>query len=434
MTPERPYAPDDATARENLPTLPRAPVTLRYRLGLVLVTAAVVVLPIIYLSLAPLAAWGLYLLTRPSPYPVLTMSHYHNRFRLWSFSEFVILLYFALALFIVAQLVSILKPMFARRKRRQQVLELDPTLEPTVQAFVDGICDIVGAPRPSKIQLDCRLNASVELRRGWGRFNDRLVLRMGMPLVAALSQRELAGVLAHEFGHFTQGFGLRLSYVIRGINRRLERAVNERDAMDSWLRERADEGSVIAVAGETGVRFSRWLLAALMDTGKMVSCLLLRQMEYDADSYEIRLAYSAAFIATTRRLAVLREALVNANKEASAMWYLGRHLPDDFPAYVLYHEARIPLSLRHAAEGKQLRTTTGAFDSHPSDGDRLRRANEANEPGIFGEEQPATALFAHYELTAKQATFFHYAEELGLDLDSGGANLRPTPVAPSAGE
>jgi Zn-dependent protease with chaperone function len=434
MIPERPNAPDDAAGRENPSLLTRAPVSMTYRIGLVLVTIAILLLPVIYLSLAPLAAWGLYLLTRPSPYPILTLTHYHNRFRLWSFSEFLIFLYVVPGLFIVAQLLSILKPLFARRKRRQQVLELDPALEPAVQAFVDQVCDVVGAPRPVKIELDCRLNASVELRSGWGRFRDRLVLRLGLPLVAALSQRELAGVLAHEFGHFTQGFGLRASYLIRGVNRWFERAVNEPDAMDLWLRERADEGYFLAVAATTGVRFSRWLLTALRDTGKMASCLLLRQMEHDADSYEIRLAGSAAFVSTTRRLAVLREALTNANKEASAMWYLGRHLPDNFPAYVLYHESRIPLSLRQAAEGKQRRTTTGAFDPHPPDGDRLRRAREANEPGIFGEEQPATALFAHYELTAKQATYFHYTEELGLDLDFGGANLRPTPVAPPAGE
>ncbi len=36
----------------------------------------------------------------------------------------------------------------------------------------------------------------------WG--ND-LVLTIGLPLVAGLSAKEFAGILAHEFGHFTQG-------------------------------------------------------------------------------------------------------------------------------------------------------------------------------------------------------------------------------------
>ena len=44
------------------------------------------------------------------------------------------------------------------------------------------------------------------------------MLTIGLPLVAGLSLREFAGIIAHEFGHFTQGFGMRLSYVIRQIN------------------------------------------------------------------------------------------------------------------------------------------------------------------------------------------------------------------------
>ncbi len=37
-----------------------------------------------------------------------------------------------------------------------------------------------------------------------------LVLTLGLLLIAAgLTERELAGVIAHEFGHFRQGAGMR---------------------------------------------------------------------------------------------------------------------------------------------------------------------------------------------------------------------------------
>jgi hypothetical protein len=45
-----------------------------------------------------------------------------------------------------------------------------------------------------------------------------LVLTIGLPLVAGFNLREFAGVLAHEFGHFSQGVGMRISYVIRSIS------------------------------------------------------------------------------------------------------------------------------------------------------------------------------------------------------------------------
>jgi Zn-dependent protease with chaperone function len=422
--------------REGATRLPRRPVSIAYKLSLVLVTAAVLLLPVIYLALIPLEIWGAHAYS----YSARTLTaigyrHLYSPRGDWIGLE--MLIYLGLFFLVPAQILSLVKPFFAQRARRQRAVALDPALQPQVEAFVARICGIVGAPLPARTELDCKLNASVELRGRWGLFKNEMVLRLGLPLVAALNQRELAGVLAHEFGHFTQGFGLRMSYLIRGVNRWFERAVSERDALDFWLERMAEESSmqlqVLAHLALLAVAFARWLLKGLAKTGQAVSCLLLRQMEYDADSYEITLAGSAAFKATTRRLATLREALINANKEASATWYLGRHLPDNFPAYLLYHESRIPVAIRQAAEAKLARTKTGPFDSHPSDGDRMRRARETNEPGIFGEDKPATALFAHYDLVAREVTYFHYVEELGLDLDLGGANLRPTPVAPSSG-
>jgi hypothetical protein len=52
---------------------------------------------------------------------------------------------------------------------------------------------------------------------------------------------EVAGVLAHELGHFSQGSGMRLSYVIRSINGWFARVVFERDEWDQWLEESAQE-------------------------------------------------------------------------------------------------------------------------------------------------------------------------------------------------
>jgi Zn-dependent protease with chaperone function len=38
-----------------------------------------------------------------------------------------------------------------------------------------------------------------------------LVLVIGLPLAAGMSMRQVAGVLAHEFGHFAQGAGMRFN-------------------------------------------------------------------------------------------------------------------------------------------------------------------------------------------------------------------------------
>src|SRR5262249_52685544 len=161
-------------------------------------------------------------------------------------------------------------------------ITLDPKAEPLLFAFVQKICALVGAPKPSRIDVDCQANASAGLRRGlWSR---DLVLTIGLPLVSGLDMRQFAGVLAHEFGHFAQGAGMRLSYVIRNINFWFARVVYERDAWDQKLDQTA-RGSdlrigVVLHAARGCVWVSRRILWALMQAGHAISCFMLRQMEY----------------------------------------------------------------------------------------------------------------------------------------------------------
>ena len=83
--------------------------------------------------------------------------------------------------------------------------------------------------------MDCLVNASAGFGRDAGLFGQNLVLTIGLPLVAGLTARQFAGVLAHEFGHFSQGAGMRLSYVVRSVNAWFARVVFERDGWDESL-------------------------------------------------------------------------------------------------------------------------------------------------------------------------------------------------------
>jgi hypothetical protein len=66
---------------------------------------------------------------------------------------------------------------------------------------------------------------------------------------------------------------------------------------------------------------------------------------------------------------------------------------------------------------------TGLFDTHPSDGDRIRRARQAGDPGVFHLELPASVLFSRFDIVCKQVTHLHYKEDFGLFFDA--SNLRP---------
>ena len=79
---------------------------------------------------------------------------------------------------------------------------------------------------PSRIDVDTEVNASAHLRRGLKSVPGRdLVLTVGLPLAGGLSLPQLAGVLAHEFGHFAQGTGMAATYMIRTVNAWFARVV-----------------------------------------------------------------------------------------------------------------------------------------------------------------------------------------------------------------
>lgn len=394
--------------------VPKTPVSFLYQFGLLVVTLAMVLLPFLYLALIAAAAYGVY----------YWATHFSSLLASGVGGARVYLL--KVALYITPLLAGsvvvlfMVKPLFARRPKHAQPLALNPGAEPLLFTFITKICETVGAPAPQRIDLDCQLNASASFRRGaWSLFGNDLVLTIGLPLVAGLNTRQFAGVIAHEFGHFTQGLGMRLTYVIRSVNAWFARVVYERDAWDVTLEEwaaEAEDGRIAIIMAF--IRFSVWcsrlILKLLMYLGHGIGCFMLKQMEYDADSYQIKLVGSEGFEATSKRIHVLASLTERTYKDLRPSWNSSRRLPDNFPAYLMCHDSELRAPQRTHLEDTLGLEASGLFDTHPSWGDRIRRARQANEPGVFHLELPASQLFACFEVPAKQVTILHYTDDLGI--------------------
>lgn len=394
--------------------LPR--VSIFYTFGLLLVAIAMIALPVIYLALVGCAGYGVY----------HHAVHHYSPIMEWGGTSggramIVKFLVYVTPLIIGGVIVFfMIKPIFARRARHAEPLALNPAAEPVLFAFIEGVCKAVRAPKPKKISIDCALNASAGFRRGFLSFlGSDLVLTIGMPLAGNLTVSQFAGVLAHEFGHFSQGLGMRLSYVIRSVNHWFARVVFERDSWDESLESAAMEtedwrAMLILNFSRLGVWFSRLILHGLMLVGHGISSFMLRQMEFDADLYEIRLSGSETFEATSRRMAVLGTALDDTYKDLRTNWKKTSTLADSLPAALLRDfEAMQPDRKERIDSTIGLRKTK-AFDTHPCDADRIRAARRAQEAGIFHDDRPGSVLFENFDALAKQVTILHYAEDIGL--------------------
>ncbi len=419
-----PHSPANDTATRILNSFqgPIPPVrpTITYRLGILIVLFVMILLPIIYVAF--IAASG-YLVYWHAVSNTGIMEHGRGRGK-----AVVVALYVAPILVGAIMILFMLKPLFARPPQDGRRRSLSRDQEPLLFAFIDRVCQTVHAPPPKQIDVDCDINASAGFRRGLFSmlFSSDLVLTIGMPLVAGLSLRQFAGVLAHEFGHFSQGAGMRVTYIVRMISHWFTRVVYERDAWDVRLDDAASSldlriGWILHLA-RFAVWLSRRVLWVLMMIGNAVASYMMRQMEFDADRHEARLAGSDVFATTCSRLIELSIAHSGA-KEDLGQFYRDGKLVDDLPGLVMHNAGQLNAEHRVRIDSHIQESKTGLLDTHPCDRDRIASAQRERAPGVFRLEAPASILFRDCAALNRAVSADLYGELLGDDFKR--ESLRP---------
>jgi Zn-dependent protease with chaperone function len=376
--------------------------TLGYRFGVLLVTVVMLLLPLLYLGLIVAVAFLIY---------------YHATANLGAIkslrSPWAMVFAYAGPLIAGAVLLFfMIKPLFAGHSRTRGLKALEFGQEPLLFALVSRLARSLRTPEPKEIVLDCRVNASAGFGSLLGALTrQNLVLTIGLPLMAGLSVQQLAGVIAHELGHFSQGTGMRLSYFVRSINAWFARVVYERDDWDERLvqwSEESDRLALIFLLARLCVWLTRWLLWMLMLIGHVVSCFLLRHMEYDADRQMTRVVGTETFQATVRQVAIMASAEDACFELAAYSWHKKHRLPDDLCALLKSLADNLPPQIRQQIEKSLRQTETGVFDTHPSDGERLLNARREKAPGVFHLDWPSTALFFDFSKLSRAITLDFY--------------------------
>ena len=376
---------------------------LGYRALLIIVGWTMVLLPLVYVSLIGVAT-------------VAVVWHARENVGWLEHGVFASVLYLSVLPIGAIVVFFLVKPIFAESSRRQHAHRLERSEQPFLFAYIEALCRTLQAPAPAVIEVDVIINAAAGLhldmvtktRRGH-------VLTIGLPLVSGMSLRELTGVLSHEFGHFRQGSGMKMTQRIHGIQTWFARAVYERDEWDERLIEWSEDDSsfaVIAQLGRFGVFLSRQVLWLLMVVGNLISAAFVRQMEFDADRYEILMSGSDTFERTATKLRVLSVASDITYQELSETYSEGR-LGNNLPKLIASKAGSFTPEEHKAIRTDALSRHTGLFDTHPSDSERVRRARAAGEPGIFRLDVPASVLFRDFDGLSERVTLGFYRRTLG---------------------
>ena len=372
-----------------------------YGVGLTLVALMLVLLLSVYLLVIGVAAW-------------LTWRHLTGNVELLSKGVVGWGFYLMLAAVGVASVFFLIKPLFQREEEDESQHEVFPHEQPLLFQFCARLAEVVGAPQPTRIFVSLSPNAGAALGRGIsGLLGKQLWLHIGLPLVRVFTLRQLAGVLAHEMGHFSQRWGMRLGWMIRQTCYWLLRVAYERDEWDRRLERLSSfqDWGILALpawAARAYVTVTRWILRFLAWIGVGVAGFFMRQMEYQADLYEARLVGSRWFVQTMKHLWQVQMSY----QEAVNFLWLSHHdgrLVDDFPHMVQRLTQRFHKEEPNAYEEKWLpEQRLGWMDTHPTDPQRIQAVQQAALPGLFHDEQvaglPARVLFVQFESLCRQLT------------------------------
>lgn len=406
---------DPANLRELLAPfdtgIQRVEVSLKYKLGLFFVAAAMMLLPLAYLALIALAGCLLFW------HAAMNSGLIHNG------SVAFVFLYLVPLFLGGVGFLCMFKPLFASGLREAVVLSLNPDEEPVLFQFVKRLCLCLNAPVPQRIDVNIEpLATGARFRRGFlSLLGHDMVLTIGLPMATGLTLREFTGVLAHELGYFTQGTALRFTYTIRRIHHWFLQAVFESDIWDERLYfasrfSRSLSVRALAYFARLFVFITRLALFALMFVGQIISSFMSRKMELHADRYEARIAGSETLESTELKLHEMSVAWDEVS-DLQAGWFDGR-LADDVPALIAAELAvyqQDSLDLLREIEFAVFDRRTGLFDTHPSPRDRIANARQENAEGIFRLEYSATTLFADFQRLCKAATVVYYQQMLGKE-------------------
>ncbi len=321
-------------------------------------------------------------------------------------------------------LVFMFKPIFFSivGSRATRFRSLTRAGEPELFELVDRICDTIRAPRPSRIQVDSEVNASASYGVGLrGIFKRQLVLTIGVPLVAGLSTRQFAGILAHEFGHFSQGAGMRAQLIIGAINLWFAKVVYQRDDIDEKLDEAIEDSEsafgFVLMFAKLCVYLVRGVLWCFMIAAHSISSIFSRQMEFDADRYEIALVGSETFAQTGKDLHLLGNAYGKSLMGVITLLKQAVFI-DDLPRMIQLCRSQFTTQeIRTVTESIE-QGKTGLLDTHPCTRERIAQAKKADVTGVFMLDTPARNLFRDYESLCNNVTQDFYRNLVGRNVQA----------------
>ncbi|MGE3801832.1 MAG: M48 family metallopeptidase [Candidatus Kapaibacterium sp.] len=187
-----------------------------------------------------------------------------------------------------------------KNRKPENRIKLSPQEHPQLWSFVEKVCQETGAPLPKSIYVDPDVNAYVAYSNHWLSLflPVRKELTIGLGLVNSLNLSQFKGVIAHEFGHFSQR-SMKIGSYIASANTIIHDMIFTRDSWDDMLakwRSTDIRLSIAAWAITPVIWIVRQILKLFYSFLNIMHSSLSREMEFNADKVAVSVAGSDAIV------------------------------------------------------------------------------------------------------------------------------------------
>ena len=330
-------------------------------------------------------------------------------------------------------MVFLIKFIFKRNViDRSHLIEIKPQDEPQLFTLIQEIVEEANTQFPKRVYLSGSVNAAVFYDSSfWSMFFPiKKNLEIGLGLVNGINQSEFKAILAHEFGHFSQGSMKVGSYVYQ-VNQVIYNLLYENDAFGKWIQRWSSISTYFAIFMYVAVKIIQvfqWVLRQMYNFVNLSYMSLSRSMEFHADEVAANIAGSAPLVsalAKTEFLDTAFETVLNHynRKIGDGVKTQNVYLPHRFVMQFLAKEKKYTLkgelpSLKPGEANtydKSQLVLSEQWASHPSTPDRIAALEALNIQEKQEGSLPANRIFEQLakwqaQLTQKMFAGVTYAE------------------------
>lgn len=318
-------------------------------------------------------------------------------------------------------LIFLLKFMFSHKEYDHTgTYEISRTAEPALFKLIDEVVEEVQTQHPKKVFLSSDVNAYVNYDSAfWSMFFPvKKNLTVGMGLINTTTVSELKGILAHEFGHFSQR-SMKVGSFVGQAHRIIYDLLFNDSSFQNMLSRFAEFHAILYFFARLAQSFTagiRWILVKIYDLVLLKHSSLSRQMEFDADAIATSIVGSEVKADALLRLDISEKALTSAiafynyesvdfdtkniyENQRALLKYFGEanshKIKNELPYVRLseierYHKSKLKIEDQWA--------------SHPTIQQRIEAIDKLGIVAVHTEYNPAKSIIEKFEYYAEQFT------------------------------